>query len=121
MTQLAVPFPVNPEEIMRKPSLGAALSLCLEVGGVSPKELQADLGLDKAQWSRWESGQEGVCWPKLARVMDHCGNDAPVLWMAHQRKFDLSSMHKLESELERQNRLLREENMALRRVLRGAA
>jgi len=119
--QFSIPLNVSPQEVMRKQSLGAALGLCLEVGGLSPKGLQADLGLDKAQFSRWESGQEGVNWPKLVLVMDRCGNDAPVLWMAHQRGFDLSSMHKVESELERQNRLLREENAALRRVLQGGA
>jgi hypothetical protein len=119
--QVSIPLDVAPAEVMRKQSLGAALHLCLEIGGAAPKEVQAALKLDKAQFSRWESGQEGVTWPKLAAVMDFCGNDAPVLWMAHQRGFDLRSMHKVETELERQNRLLREENAALRRVLTAGA
>lgn len=42
-------------------------------------------------------------------------------WMVNARGYDLSSLHKRESELERQNRLLREENAALRRVLTEAA
>lgn len=51
--------------------------------------------------------------------MDLCGNDAPVMWMLHQRGYDLHSLRKLESETERENRQLREENAALRRVLQG--
>jgi len=53
--------------------------------------------------------------------MDVCGNDAPLLWMLSQRGYDLHSVRKLESETERQNRRLREENAALRRVLQGAS
>ena len=78
-----------------------------------------DLGVDKAQFSRWQAGTEGVLWPKYEKLMDRCGNDAPVLWMLHQRGYDLENLHKRESEVERQNRALREENAALRRVLLG--
>ena len=58
-------------------------------------------------------------WPKLSTLMDRCGNDAPLLWMNHARGWDLQAMRRMESETERQNRLLREENAALRRVLQG--
>ena len=85
------------------------------------KELQQEIGVDKAQFSRWHAGTEGILWPKLQRLMDACGNDAPVLWMLHQRAYDLSSLRRTETETERQNRMLREENAALRRVLIGDA
>jgi hypothetical protein len=41
--------------------------------------------------------------------------------MLHQRGYDLHSIRKLESETERDNRRLREENAALRRVLMAGA
>jgi len=50
---------------------------------------------------RWEAGTEGVVWPKLAALMDVCGNDAPVLWMCHARGYDLHAMRKQESETQR--------------------
>ena len=81
----------------------------------------SDLKLDKSQLSRWESGHEGVVWPKLVGLMDLCGNDVPLLWMLSDRGYDLHTVRRLESETERQNRQLREENAALRRVLQGAA
>ena len=120
MNQLALPIKVSSEEVERKPSLGAAIELCAELAGYTlDKSLQREMAVDKAQFSRWTSGQEGIVWPKFARLMDVCGNDAPLCWMVHQRGYDLHSLHKRESETEQQNRLLREENAALRRVLQG--
>lgn len=117
MTQLAIPIEVNPAEVARKTSMGAAIGLCAELAGLEPKQIQGKLAMDKGQWSRWESGSEGVIWPKLSALMDVCGNDAPLHWMLHQRGYDLHSIRKLETETERENRRLREENAALRRVL----
>jgi hypothetical protein len=118
MNQVSLPIDVNPDEVARKHSLGEAIHLCAELAGFSlDKELQTALGVDKAQFSRWHSGTEGIVWPKFAHLMDVCGNEAPLLWMLHQRGYDLHSLRRLESETEKQNRLLREENAALRRVL----
>jgi transcriptional regulator with XRE-family HTH domain len=119
MTQLAIPIEVNPAEVARKPSMGAAIALCAELAGLEPKQIQGKLGMDKGQWSRWESGQEGVIWPKFSALMDVCGNDAPMFWMLHQRGYDMHSIRKLETETERENRKLREENAALRRVIKA--
>ena len=120
MLQIGLPVEVDAREVVRKHTLGGAIDLCLEVAGLEPKRLQADLKLDKAQFSRWQSGQEGVIWPKLSAVMDRCGNDVPLLWMAHDRGWDLGSMRRVENELQRQVRLLQEENVALKRVLMGS-
>lgn len=118
--QSAIPVEVSLPEIARKPTLGAAITLCMDLCDVPAKRLQSDLGLDKAQVSRWESGGEGVQWPKFDALMNYCGNDAPLLWMAHARGYDMASLRRRESELERQLREAREENLALRRVLVGA-
>jgi plasmid maintenance system antidote protein VapI len=120
--QLAIPVPLNPDEVTRKKTLGSAIELCAHVGGFDlDKQLQQLLEVDKAQFSRWLSGAEGIVWPKLTRLMDTCGNDAPMLWMAYDRGFDLHSLRRRESETERENRQLREEVAALRRVLMGGA
>ena len=118
------------EAAQRLPKLAQALVHALDSGAELvraelagfglDKALQQRLDVDKAQFSRWMGGTEGIVWPKFARLMDVCGNDAPLLWMLHQRGYDLHSVRKLESVTERQNRLLREEVSALRRVLQGA-
>ena len=118
MSQLSIPIEVRPEEVERKHSLGGAIELCAELGGYTlDKQLQQELGVDKAQFSRWQSGTEGVQWSKFVQLMDKCGNDAPVLWMLHQRGYDLHSLRRRETEIERENRLMREEIAALRRVI----
>lgn len=110
MNQLSIPAQVRPEEVARKQSLGNAIELCAELAGFSlDKELQQTLGVDKAQFSRWLSGTEGVIWPKLEKLMDECGNDAPILWMLHQRGYDLHSLRKRESETEKRLREVTEE------------
>lgn len=116
--QMSIPSILRPDEVMRERTLGGAIELCAKAGGYAlDKELQLQLGVDKAQFSRWLSGQEGVLWPKLQTLMDTCGNDAPVLWMCAQRGYDLHAMRLRETETERENRQLREEVAALRRVL----
>lgn len=122
MNQVSIPVDIRPEEVARKKSLGEALHLCAELAGFGlDKELQQQLGVDKSQFSRWGSGTEGIVWPKFEKLMDVCGNDVPLLWMLQRRGYDLATVRKLESEVEKDNRQLREENAALRRVLTGAA
>lgn len=120
--QISIPVEVRPEEVMRKQSLGGAIELCAELGGYAlDKTLQQELGVDKAQFSRWQSGIEGIQWDKFRSLMDKCGNDAPVMWMLHQRGYDLHSVRRRESALEAENRRLRDDLMAMRRVLGVAA
>ncbi len=119
MSQIAIPVDVQPHEVRRKKTLGQAIGLCLEVAGMEPKQVTAELGLDKAQFSRWKTDQEGVIWPRLRAVMDLCGNDAPLLWMVHDRGYDLESLRRQQTELQRQNTLLQEELCVLRRALMG--
>ena len=120
MEQLAIPIEVSPAEIARKRTLGDAINLCIELAGWEPKRAQAELKVDKAQWSRWIGGLEGVKWDRMRSLQDAAGNDVPTLWMLHDRGYDLNTVRRIESAVERENRLLREENAALKRVLTGA-
>jgi hypothetical protein len=122
---LQVEVPVG--EVVRKPNLGKAIEYCAELAGYSyDKELQhalerSGVHVDCSQLTRWKQGAEGIKWERLSSLMDVCGNDAPLLWMAHARGWDVGRMVRYESEVERENRMLREENAALRRVLQGSA
>lgn len=122
-TLLSVEVPLS--EVARKPTLGRAIEYCAELAGYSyDKELEDELKkrgvkVDATQLTRWKQGGEGIKWDKFCGLMDVCGNDAPLLWMLHARGYDLHSIRRLETETERENRLLREEVAALRRVLQG--
>lgn len=113
--QFGLPTEVTPAEIAREKTLGGAIELCAKAAGFSlDKELQQELGVDKAQFSRWQSGQEGIVWPKFLRLMEVCGNDAPIFWMLHQRGYDIGSVRKRETETERKLRVALEENDELK-------
>lgn len=114
VNQIGFPSVVTAQEVAREKSLGGAIGLCAKAAGYEPKEVMDALkvdgkSLDKAQWSRWESGQEGVVWPKFTALMDFCGNDAPLFWMLHARGYDMASLRKRESETEKALRIAREE------------
>lgn len=129
MNQIGFPSAVTSQEIAREKTLGGAIGLCAKAAGYEPKEVMDEVRdpktgkpVDKAQWSRWMSGEEGVVWPKFVQLMDFCGNDAPLLWMLHARGYDLSSLRKRETELEKELRLAREElarEREERRIERG--
>ena len=100
---------IRADEIARKSSLGKAIEFCIELSEFeADKQLQDALKVDKAQFSRWISGQEGIKWDKISDLMDICGNDAPLLWMLHDRGYDVNSLRRKETETEKENRLLRE-------------
>jgi hypothetical protein len=115
VTQLGIPVAVNLDALKRKPSLGRAIEECIELSGLEIKQLP----FDKAQLSRWLSEGEGIKWDRLTDLMDACGNDAPVLWMLHKRGFDLSSVRRLETPLEAENRVLRSQLEAAQLLLKG--
>jgi hypothetical protein len=124
-TLISVDVPLS--EVVRKPTLGRAIEYCAELAGYSyDKELEKALSahgvkVDNTQLTRWKQGGEGIKWEKFCGVMDVCGNDAPLLWMLHARGYDVHSVRKLETETERENRRLKEEVAALRRVLKETA
>lgn len=100
---------IRSDEIARKNTLGKAIELCIELSEFeADKQLQAAMGVDKAQFSRWISGQEGIKWEKISDLMDLCGNDAPLLWMLHARGYDVNSLRRKETETEKALRLANE-------------
>jgi hypothetical protein len=101
-------------------SFGAALQACALAGGLEfDKQVSVPLGFDKAQLSRWQSNSEGIREQRLAQLQAWCGNPIPTLYLVERAGFDAGSLRQRETEIERQNRMLREENAALRRVLIG--
>ena len=114
MNQIGFPSAVTAQELAREKTLGDAIGLCIKAAGYEPKEVTDKLKMDKAQWSRWQSGAEGVTWPKFEALMDFCGNDAPLLWMLAARGYDLSSLRRQETETERKLREATEELQQLK-------
>lgn len=117
---------VDVRAIDAQPTLTAAIRLCQQLSGLEDKEIVGKHGIvtDVAQWSRiTKSGQHFFPQDKLNAFMDLCGNEAPLIWMARQRGYELVP---LETEMERRLRMEREktdelerENMLLKKLLTG--
>lgn len=105
---LDVPFEYAIARARECRTLGDAIKACAAAAGLDlDKQVSEPLRFDKAQLSRWESGQEGIKWEKLKRIMDWCGNVIPILWMNIQAGFDPYSLRIAESHAEK---IVREAN-----------
>lgn len=118
MTQLDLPMKGNPvaidiDDVKRQPGWGPVLSYCATKAGKQDKAVAADIGMQEAVWSRCKSGQNAPSGEQLARLMESCGNLAPLYWLMLRLNLDPHSVRPLESSLERENRELRERMAAL--------
>lgn len=87
----------------------AAIALCVQAAGLQDKEVYLQLGIDAGHWSRIVKGDAHFPLDRLGALMDICGNESPLVWLAHSRGYELKP---LESEMQRE---LRETEEALQR------
>ena len=110
---------VDKSLIHRQKSLLSAIALCAQAAGLQDKELYLPLGIDASHWSRIIKGDAHFPLERLGPLMDLCGNEAPLEWLAHSRGYELRPLEtevarmlreKTErtEELENENRLLRD-------------
>lgn len=99
LSRHANPVAVTAEMVGRQSSFLAAINLCVQLCGLDGKEIASALGIQQAQWSRIMSGEAHMPPDKINDLMDLCGNEAPLVWLANSRGYGL---HLLRSEAERQ-------------------
>lgn len=90
----------------RIPNFHQALMECHRYAPVADKVVPMELGIDKGQWSRIESGAAHFPPSRIEEFMDRCGNEIPLQWLARRRGYGLV---RLQSEVERENEFLREQ------------
>lgn len=120
---------VDHAAIARQPSMTKALVLCVDLAGfTNDKDLCRSIDIDPAVWARVKSGQANFQHDKWCDLFDEAGNEAPLLWLLHQRGYDLHSLRKRESETEKRLReeiesreKVEAENKLLRDLLKGTA
>lgn len=91
---------ISDEVIARKPEFLDAIILCMHMAPVDRKVIPVELEIDNAQWSRIINGQAHFPPNKLSKLMDICGNEVPLRWLAMHRGYGLV---RLQSELEKEN------------------
>ena len=97
---------VSIEAIARKGSLTEAVFLAMEVANVKDNVVCLELDIDPATFSKIRSGTRYFPMNKIGALMDLCGNDIPLRWLAHHRGYGLV---RLKCELEKENEQLRSE------------
>ncbi len=98
--------PIDIDTLSMQKTLMKALSYCITVSGIEDdKQIRMELGIDAGHWTRIMKGEAHFPLNKLNHLMDYCGNEAPLYWLAENRGYELTPK---ESELERENRILRE-------------
>lgn len=97
-------------------TLHQAIARCADMTGSKDKSLAADIStVDEPTLSRIKTGQAGVKGDFLERLMDACGNDLPLFWLCFKRGYDPRSLRRIETDVEAENRQLREEVAELKR------
>jgi hypothetical protein len=100
---------LDPAVVIAQPTLLGAIKLCISVAGFeADKQVYGELGIDAGHWSRITRGEAHFPVDKLPALMDLCGNEAPLIWLAHARGYDPTSLRKRETDIERENRELRD-------------
>ena len=90
--------PVDAGVIHNQPDMTAAIRLCIQVSGRDQKGICLDLEIDNGHWTRMLNHQAHFPQDKLTALMDLCGNEIPLEWLAYQRR---KGLHMLESGAER--------------------
>ena len=114
LLQKASPKPVSADVLRAQPDMLAAINLCINVSGRDRKRLHSDLDIDSGHWSRILSGTGHFPPNKLETLMDLCGNEIPLEWLAWRRR---KGLHLLETEAQRQLRDKDQEIADLRQKL----
>lgn len=107
----------TPEQIARKPTLLAAINLCIDESGLDDNEIRLTLGIDAGHWSNIRKGKAGCHFPtnKIDDLQTLCGNEIPLIWQALKRG---KGLHLLETEAERMLREERELRLAAENKVR---
>lgn len=125
LVEKADPIEVEPALVHRQKSMLAAIALCMQAAGKADKEVCIALGLDPGHWARITSGNAHFPLALLGPLMDLCGNEAPLEWLAHSRGYELRPLlTKTERELADAAEALAEERAKVRmltQLLQGRA
>lgn len=101
--------PVSNADVASITTWSKALEASAKLSGLIDKSLAIECAVDPALFSRMVSGQAGWTGDKLERFMDACGTELALMWLNHRRGYDVEAMRHRETELQAENRRLREQ------------
>lgn len=84
------------------------ISEMVSKSGLQDKTIAIEISVDPAVLSKAKSGQARLAEKDLDALMDACGSEAWLHFWMIKRGYDPRKLHRMESDLERENRMLRE-------------
>lgn len=100
--------PVTDSDISGWTSEPKVISDMLKNSGLQDKTVALETGIDPAVLSKVQTGAAWLKEADMDALMDACGSEAWLLYWVAKRGYDPRSLRRIESDLERENRLLRE-------------
>lgn len=83
------------------PSMSEAINFCVRMSKRQPKQVQMNLDIDSANYSRMLNGTANFPPDKIVGLMEFCGNVIPLIWLASKVGFEIKpSKITLERQLE---------------------
>lgn len=123
LTRRVDKFKLALELVINQRTLSAAIALCVQMSGLDDKEVYLSLEIDAGHWNRIMKGDAHFPVNKLSDLMDLCGNEAPLMWLAHHRGYGLvvlqSEAEKRAESAELALRAEREKNKMLMEIVQG--
>lgn len=91
----------------------------LKNSGLQDKTVSIEIGIDPAVLSKVQTGQARLAEEKMDALMDATGSEAWLHYWMLKRGYDPRHLMRMESDLERENRVLREklEQIQMERVV----
>lgn len=123
LTRKVDKFNLALELVVKQRSFSAAIALCVQMSGLDEKEVYMALEIDAGHWTRIMKGDAHFPVNKLSDLMDLCGNEAPLMWLANHRGYGLvvlqSEAEKRAEAAELALRAEREKNRMLMEIVQG--
>lgn len=105
--------PVPETDFAKLNSEAAAVKYACENSGLQDKSIAIDIGTDAGTLSKAKAGQARLNESNLDALMDTTGSEAPLFAWLLRRGYDPRSLRRIETDVERENRELRERVAAL--------
>ena len=108
---------VDDTTVERQPSMLAAIKLCIQTAGLQDNQVAPEIGMKEGQFSRCMSGNAHFPPNKLNQLMDLCGNEIPLRWLALSRGYGLVRLKSaVEIELEQARAVIAKQHQELQTI-----
>lgn len=102
------PRPIPQADWSKLTSEAAAIAYAMTASGLQDKSIAYETDIDPSILSKAKTGLARLNSEDLNALMDITGCEAPMYWSMLSRGYDPSSARRIETDVERENRELRE-------------